>query len=609
MTRHPNRDARGRVVGLTIVALDITARVDSERAIEAGEARYRALFEHAGVGQFIATLDGRFVAMNPAFSRLCGYPHNALIGIDVNELLHSDDVDTAVAVHTRLASGETDSAEMEQRYLLPSGDVVHLVVSMSLVRDRDGCPEYLAAIVQDVTDRRRAEAELNQLALYDSVTGLANRTLMLDRIAVALQRQRRQPRAVAVLFLDLDGFKTVNDSLGHSAGDRLLRMVGERLGGAVRGGDTVARFGGDEFAVLCEGLVSSQEAVEVAGRISAALTPPFELDGSQVFVTASVGIAVTPAADAQTLLQNADAAMYRAKERGRARYEVFDEALREAALERLRLIADLRQAVDRGEFRLVFQPVVDIATGEVASMEALLRWEHPIRGMLEPASFIEATEDAGMIDRVGNWVLVEATREAAQWQARYGERAPSISVNLSARQLSSSEIVTQVEQALDAAHLPPSSLLLEVTETAVMSDVAAAIEDLRHLQRLGVRLAIDDFGTGYSSLAYLKDLPVDEIKIDGSFVAGLDADAENRAIVASVIGLAHAVGLRATAEGVETPSQLAALRRLGCDRAQGYLVSMPVGATSADRLLGRSLAEHREGGLQAPVGTTVILES
>ncbi len=606
VTRLPNRDDAGVVGGLTIVAVDITERVEGEDAIAAGHARSRALFHHAGVGQFIATLDGKFLEVNPAFCELLGYPSAELLDMSSGDMLHTDDVEHVMEHFARLAAGETDFADVDMRLVHRNGDVLHVAMSISLVRDAQSRPDYLTALVQDVTDRRRAQAELNRLALHDSVTGLANRTLMIDRILLALQRQRRQGRAVAVLFLDLDGFKTVNDSLGHRAGDRLLRMVGERIGGAVRGGDTVARFGGDEFAVLCEGLVATQEAVDVAARISAALAPPFELDGSQVFVTASIGIALTPANDAESLLQNADAAMYRAKERGRARYELFDEALREAALLRLRLLADLREAVDRDEFRLLFQPIVDLSSGAVVSMEALLRWEHPVRGLLSPSEFIDATEDTGLIDRVGRWALSEATREAAGWRARFGESAPTVSVNVSARQLASVELVGHVEAALAQSGLPPEALVLEVAEPAVMQDVSAALRDLRHLRRLGVHLAIDDFGTGSSSLAYLKELPVDEIKIDGTFVSGLDADPENRAIVASVIGLAHAVGLLATAERVETPTQLASLRRLGCDRAQGFLVSTPIGPGGVERLL-----EH-----QTPMGDgqgvssagTVVLE-
>ncbi len=606
VTRLPNVDDDGAVTGLSIVAVDITERVEGEDAIAAGRARSRALFLHAGVGQFIATLDGKFLEVNPAFCELLGYPSATLLDMASADILHTDDIEHAMEHLARLAAGETDFADVDQRLVHRNGDVLQVAMSISLVRDAQGRPDYLTALVQDVTDRRRAQAELNRLALQDSVTGLANRTLMIDRILLALQRQRRQGRAVAVLFLDLDGFKTVNDSLGHRAGDRLLRMVGERLGGAVRGGDTVARFGGDEFAVLCEGLVATQEAVDVAARISAALAPPFELDGSQVFVTASIGIALTPAADAEALLQNADAAMYRAKERGRARYELFDEALREAALLRLRLLADLREAVDRDEFRLVFQPIVELSTGALVSMEALVRWEHPIRGLLEPGDFIDATEDTGLIDRVGRWVLSEAAREAAGWRARFGETAPSVSVNVSARQLASVELVGHVEDALRESGLPPEALVLEVAEPSVMHDVGAALRDLRHLRRLGVHLAIDDFGTGSSSLTYLKELPVDEIKIDGTFVSGLDADPENRAIVASVIGLAHAVGLIATAERVETPSQLAALRRLGCDRAQGFLVSTPLGPGAIGRLIERQVPGGGNGHGVSTAGTVVF---
>jgi len=427
-------------------------------------------------------------------------------------------------------------------------------------------------------ERQESQDALAHQALHDPVTTLPNRTLFLDRLSHALSRTGRATTTVAVLFLDLDRFKLINDSLGHDTGDKLLVAVADRIRGCLRAGDTAARLRGDEFTVLCEDVEGQDDAVGVADRLADAMTRPFDLDGDEVFLSASVGIALPTSSDdtAETLLRNADSAMYRAKERGRARHELFDDGMRAGAVARLQVEKDLHRALERDELRVVYQPEVELATGQVVAVEALLRWEHPERGVVGPAEFIEVSEETGLIVPIGEWVIEEACRQGAEWQRLYPDRPPlSVWVNLSARQLASPDLVPTVERALSRAGVGPGSLCLEITESVVMSDAPSSITLLRALKDLGVSLGIDDFGTGYSSLGYLKRFPVDVLKVDRGFVDGLGVDSEDSAIVAAVVSMAHALGMTAVAEGVETAGQVAELRALGCDLAQGYYFARP----------------------------------
>jgi diguanylate cyclase (GGDEF)-like protein/PAS domain S-box-containing protein len=462
------------------------------------------------------------------------------------------------------------------------------VVATNLLHDE--VVEGIVCNCRDITDRTHVEQELARQAYEDDLTGLPNRVLFLDRLQVALARARRRRSGVAVLFLDLDRFKVINDSLGHEPGDRLLTAVARRLEGALRPEDTVARFGGDEFTVLCEDLTSTVEPIGIAERISRALATPFLLDDREVFLTASIGIAVAPdqAATADALLRDADAAMYRAKERGRARFEVFDDATRERAMARLETEHDLHRAVDRDELCLRYQPIVDLESGRVTGVEALIRWQHPRRGMVEPTGFVPLAEETGLIVPIGEWVLAEACRQVGDWRRRGILPAHfSVSVNLSAGQLGQPRLRQVLDNALQESGIDPASLWLEITESAVMDDADAAIATLRDFKERGLCLSIDDFGTGYSSLSYLKRLPIDALKVDRSFVAGLGIDTEDHAIAEAVVTLAHTLGLGAVAEGVETPAQLSELRTLGCDSAQGFYFSRPVDAVDVEALLQR----------------------
>jgi diguanylate cyclase (GGDEF)-like protein len=395
-----------------------------------------------------------------------------------------------------------------------------------------------------------------------------------------------------VLFLDLDHFKVVNDSLGHSLGDRLLVAIAERLAVALRPGDTVARFGGDEFVVLCEDLVTQHDAIAIAERVDEAVSGPFVIDDTEVFVGVSIGIALPDdtEADPETLIRDADAAMYRAKDRGRSRWELFDNAMRASAVDRLDIENALRRALDRRELRVFYQPVIDLVTGRVTGVEALLRWEHSERGLLNPSDFITVAEETGLIVPIGSWVLDQACRQVQRWHASAERRSPlSVAINISGRQLGHPRLVEDLASVLHDTSIDPSLVELEITESVLMDDVEMSAETLGRLHALGVHLAVDDFGTGYSSLSYLRRFPVDILKVDQSFVDGLGEDSSDSAIVTAIITLAHTLGLSAVAEGVESALQLTELRRLGCDRAQGFHMARP--ATGHD--VGELLAADR----------------
>ncbi len=416
-------------------------------------------------------------------------------------------------------------------------------------------------------------------ALHEPLTGLPNRLLLTDRIEQALARSSRQDGHVTVLFLDLDLFKVVNDSLGHAAGDALLIDLAERLTGALRPGDTLARFGGDEFVIVCEN-VPENEIERLAGRIAAVMDPPFTLEGREVNVSASIGIAVSgPDADADTLLRDADAALYRAKAAGRSRAVVFQEGMHDEAAHRLDAESGLRRALERDELCLYFQPVVSLRTGEVQGVEALVRWTHPTRGMLGPMEFVGVAEETGLIGPMGSWVLEQAVRQVAQWRREHPDLADLwVSVNVSPRQLRTADLLHLVERSLEVNGLPSSALRLELTESAFVEAGGPQVDAILAVTRLGVAFAVDDFGTGYSSLAYLARLPVSVLKIDRSFVSQLGTDDAAMAIIDAIVSLSRALHLTVVAEGIETQEQLTALRRLGAAAGQGYLWTPPLPA-------------------------------
>ncbi len=449
--------------------------------------------------------------------------------------------------------------------------------------------QALANVLADAVERERTEAAIEHRALHDPLTGLPNRVLFLDRLEHALERLRRRAETLAaVLFIDLDHFKLVNDSLGHQAGDELLAAVAARLRQTVRPTDTVARFGGDEFGLLLEDVGSERDAIAMAERIAAVFARPFALDSSEHFVTTSVGIALASGGELPSdLIRDADAAMYRAKDRGRARYELFDELMRARAIARLRIENDLRRAIERGELALAYQPIVALADRSVVGVEALLRWEHPRRGPIGPAEFVPVAEETGLIERIGRWVLARACRDAVAWSLERPDAAPVwMSVNLSPVQIAQGGFETMLERILATTGHDPGLLCLEITESLLLDETSTTSETLLALKRLGVQIALDDFGTGYSSLSYLTRLPLHALKVDRSFISTLGAERRSEgAIAEAIVAMARALSLAVIAEGVEREEQVHTLRALGCGFAQGYLFSEPVPAGSIAKLL------------------------
>ena len=573
------------VSGVILNLHDATERVEADQVRQAAESRFEIGFEQAAIGAVISDLRGHPIRVNPAMCTLLGRPADQLVGRRWTEYTYRGEVPLGQAVSTRVADGY-DTFEDERRYVRPDGTIVWASAHVSLVRDESGEPQYFFAQFQDITRRKQMEQELAHQALHDSLTGLPNRALLTDRLIQGLAGSRRRGAQLGVMFLDLDHFKVINDSLGHSCGDELLRYAAQQIAGAIRPGDTVARFGGDEFVVVCDD-ISTREAQEIAGRILSALSQPCMVGDQEMTITASIGVAVAANHDTpEHLLRDADTAMYRAKDRGRGRVELFNDAMRSMAEQRLATASALRRALDRGEFTLHFQPIVDLSTGMLVSAEALLRWEHPTHGLISPNEFVALAEETGLIVPIGAWVLEQACEQSARWQRSMP--AMSIAVNLSVRQILDPGIAAAVANVLDRTGSAASGLCLELTESVFMDDADSCGQTLTELKALGVSLSIDDFGTGYSALSYLKRFPLDGVKVDRSFVDGLGTDPHHSALVAAIVAMAKALGLDVTAEGVETHQQLAILQRLGCERAQGFHLDRPMTASAMDRVVAES---------------------
>ena len=449
---------------------------------------------------------------------------------------------------------------------------------------------------RDATGELRARRELEHRAMHDTLTGLPNRELLMDRLTVALARLGRQGTAVGVLFIDLDRFKKVNDTLGHAAGDRLLVEISRRLQHTLRESDTVARVGGDEFTLLLRNIDEGTDAARAAQKVLEAIARPAEVDGQRLYLTTSIGISLYPAdgEEAEALMTSADIAMYRAKELGRNRYQLCTPAMNAKSVARLTLEQDLRRAVERGELALLYQPQVRIATGEVVGVEALLRWNHPQRGLVRPGEFIGVAEETRLILPIGEWVLRSACEQARRWHEEGAARL-SVAVNLSAVQFQQRSLVNVVQQILDQTAVDPGWLVLEITESAAMQDAELTVEVLAVLRGMGLRIAIDDFGTGHASLSYLRQFPIDALKIDRAFVSDLETRREDSAIVNAIIGLAHGLDLEVIAEGVETEGQLRFLAEQGCEDYQGFLISQPLAAWEVPACVKRHRPELAAG--------------
>jgi len=558
----------------------------SEQVLRALENRYGPLPEGVPSVAYIFEpgLDGRCLYISPSVEGVLGYPRELWLqerGL-WDRLLHPDDEERVVSNEAECArSGE----KLVQEYRLKAADGrdVWIRDEMTVVFDRQtGTDPLFYGVFLDVSDRKRMETELERLALYDPLTGLPNRALFSDRLRQVLARRGRQ-ESTAVYFLDLDRFKRINDSLGHGAGDEVLREVAERLSAVVRPEDTVSRFGGDEFTVLCESVGGVLEAVSIADRLQRPLRQPLRAGGAELRLSASIGVALvepTERGDGQRLIEDADAAMYRAKERGGARTELFDTAMRDNAVRAMRIEQELQHAIEDGELRLHFQPSIDLESGRVVGAEALVRWQHPERGLIPPGVFIPLAERTPLIHPLTRYVIDSALAQCARW--RSGGRDLRVAVNVSARNLLDDRFVDDVLALLRDRQVPAAYLELEVTESAITADPVRAQQILGRLAEAGITLSIDDFGAGYTSLAHLKDLPVHQLKIDRSFVSQMAEDRSDALIVRSVVELGRNLGLTTVAEGVEDEATWQRLRDVGCDQAQGYHLCRPLTAEGLD---------------------------
>ena len=591
-------EALGREIALALESAALIEEVHRRKS----EERFRSLVQNSSDVVAVVGADGVTHYVSPAVERILGYkPKDAIDhSVFMPPIMHPEDVERVRRVFAWIIGSPGASATADFRLRHADGRWIHVeAIAKNLLND----PSIGGIVVnyRDITERKTFEEQLRHQAFHDPLTNLPNRALFMDRLRHALVRMKRRKKPAAVLFLDLDNFKLVNDSLGHEAGDRLLVSVAQRLRGCLRTEDTAARFGGDEFTILLEDVRHAGDAVRVARQITQALNAPFALEGREVFINASIGITLSTSGRERPtdLLRNADAALYRAKASGKAACEVFDAATNTLTLERLDLEADLRRAIERGELAVHYQPQLELLTGRIVGWEALVRWKHPERGLLPPPAFLSVAEETGLIAQIGNLVLEEACRQAKEWQK---ERHPTadtslkISVNISARQLQHpDELVGEVVRVLEDTALAPGTLVLEITESMIMEDAEYNVDILGRLKDLGVRIAVDDFGTGYSNLAYLKRFPMDMVKIDKSFVDGLGEKPEDTAIVEAVISLAHALGLRTVAEGIETTEQLKRLRDLGCELGQGYYFSGALPAHEASGLLLATPGHHAKG--------------
>jgi diguanylate cyclase (GGDEF)-like protein/PAS domain S-box-containing protein len=566
-------------------------RLYPEQVLRGIENRYGPLPEGMpSVGYIYEPgLEGRCLYISPSVEQVLGYPRAQWLDENAlwDRILHPDDFDRVTLNEAECArSGET--LVQEYRLRAADGRDVWIRDEMTVVRGSRGDLDPLFfGVFLDVSDRKRMEGQLERLALFDPLTDLPNRALFADRLRQVLGRRGRSA-ATAVYFLDVDRFKRINDSLGHAAGDEVLREVARRLRSVLRPEDTIARFGGDEFTILCESVGGVLEAVGIADRLQRPLRQPLRAGGAELRLSASIGVALAEPGDEvsdERLIEDADAAMYRAKERGGARTELFDMAMRDRAVAALEIEQELQRALERGELRLFYQPAVDLTSGTVAGAEALVRWEHPVRGLLTPDRFLGVAEETGLIVPVGAWVVEEACRRLAEWRDRPEGADLRLSVNLGARELTHPDAVTTVLGAVRRSGVDPDALTIEVTESTAMADRDTGFRALRDLSGEGVRVAIDDFGTGYSSLDQLRRMPVDVVKVDRSFVQGMSDDPTDRELVAAVIGMGNALNLTVIAEGIETPEQAATLRRLGCELGQGFLYARPLPADELDDVL------------------------
>jgi diguanylate cyclase (GGDEF)-like protein/PAS domain S-box-containing protein len=576
--------------------LTYVKNVESSAAQAETEKRFHRAFDHAPIGMALASPEGRWLQVNHSLCKIVGYSEAELLERDYQALTHPEDLKKFCSEIDHILQGEYQTQQLECRFLHKTGHEVWTIAGVSLLSDTQDEAPHLIFQIQDITERKRAEQQLLHEAYHDALTGLPNRAWFVEQLEKSLESVKQgKEELFGILFLDLDRFKVINDSIGHMYGDQLLVGIAERLRKCLRPGDKVARLGGDEFTILLSGVREVGEVIDVANRIQKEIAHPFKLSGYEMFTTVSIGIALSTSGyeAPEELLRDADTAMYQAKSSGKAQYVIFDKGMHARAMNLLQLESDLRRAIDREEFAIHYQPIVSLKTGKLSGFEALVRWYHPERGLIPPDKFISVAEDTGLIVPIGRWVLSEACHQLKAWEQQYTSSLPLLmSVNLSSRQFAHSGILDQIIETLQTTGIDPHKLKLEITETVVMDNVEAASKMLERLRSLGIELSIDDFGTGYSSLSYLHRLPIDTLKIDRSFVSRIHENNENKEIVRTIILLAQNLGMGVIAEGVETREQFERLIELKCEHGQGYFFAKPLDAASAGRLIKRTIEEQ-----------------
>ena len=592
-----------------VMVTDLSARKKAESALRESESRIRTLLDSMSEGLLQVDLEDRILYTNNRVCEMTGYSQQELIGSEWSRLMVDNGSDFIEEIKDRRSKGISDRYEIRIRK--KSGDVIWVVIGGAPLMDSEGNLIGSMGVLTDITERKHAEERLMHDALHDGLTGLANRTLFMDHLRATIERGRRNKKPFAVLYLDFDRFKVINDSLGHAEGDKLLKFIARRLENCIRTGDIVARLGGDEFVILLHELADTAEALLVAERIQSDLKLSFDLGGREIFTSTSIGIALSTSGHsrAEDMLRDADIAMYYAKAKGKAQYQIFDESMLHKASKKLQIETEMRLALAHNDFRMFYQPIVSLSTGALFGFESLLRWEHRERGLIAPDEFIPIAEETGMILKLGAWAIEQSCRQLQVWQQTEPKaEGLTISVNLSSKEFLQLDLVEKIASTLKATKLDPRFLKIEITESHIMENSELAVKIINQLRGLGIEMSLDDFGTGYSSLSYLHRLPVTFLKIDRSFVTRMTESGENREIVLTIVRLAQNLKMNVIAEGIETMEQFTELSDMGCDYGQGYLFSPPLDAEGARQFIAeKGVSKSIAPAIQSPEHSKLVM--